>query len=115
MRPTTLAIACTLFLTSMPCFSQGTASAAVTAPILSPLTLQEALARAPRPTRFCARNRRSSPLPRVCATTHAGRFSTARSFRWTTLGARLHSLAAGLILTGLLSGAAISNSFPAFT
>lgn len=48
MRPTTLAIACTLFLVSMPCFSQGAAPEAVTTPILSLLTLQEALARATR-------------------------------------------------------------------
>ena len=46
MRPTTLAIACTLFLICTPCFSQGSASAAITAPPLSPLTLQDALARA---------------------------------------------------------------------
>ncbi len=46
MRPTTLAIACTLFLISSPCFSQGNALAAIAPPPLSPLTLQDALAKA---------------------------------------------------------------------
>ena len=46
MRPTTLAIACTLFLMSTPCFSQGATPAAIAAPALLPLALQDALARA---------------------------------------------------------------------
>ena len=46
MRPKTLALACTLFLISVPAFAQSTSPVATSTPELAPLTLQEALARA---------------------------------------------------------------------
>ena len=46
MRPKTLALACTLFLLSVPAFAQVVSPAAASTPELAPLTLPEALVRA---------------------------------------------------------------------